>query len=107
MSDITRVGVVGCGLKGSGIAEIAAAAGFDVIVREIDEAAAASGRTRIEASLGRAVKAGKLTAEDRDTALARLIVTRLEDLADRDLVTEAVTENPDVRAACFTSWTGR
>jgi 3-hydroxybutyryl-CoA dehydrogenase len=102
MSDIARVGVVGCGLMGSGIAEIAAATGFDVVVRKIDGPAATSGRARIEASLGRAVKAGKLTPEDRDAALARLTVTtRLEDLADRDLVIEAATENPDVKAALF------
>ena len=102
MSDITRIGVVGCGLMGSGIAEICARAGLDVIVREIDEQAAASGRTRIETSLGRAVKAGKLPAEGRDDALARLTVTtRLDDLADRDLVIEAATENPEVKAALF------
>jgi 3-hydroxybutyryl-CoA dehydrogenase len=102
MSDITRVGVVGCGLMGSGIAEIAAVAGLDVVVREIDKAAATSGRARIEASLGRAVKAGKLTTEDREIAMTRLTVTtRLEDLADRDLVVEAATENPDIKAALF------
>jgi 3-hydroxybutyryl-CoA dehydrogenase len=102
MSDITRVGVVGCGLMGSGIAEVCARAGLDVIVREIDDAAAASGHARIVASLDRAVKAGKLTADDRGAALARLTVTtRLSDLAGRDLVIEAATENPDVKAALF------
>jgi 3-hydroxybutyryl-CoA dehydrogenase len=102
MSDITRVGVVGCGLMGSGIAEVCARAGVDVIAREVDDQAAASGRARIMASLDRAVKAGKLTAGDRDDALARLTVTtRLDDLAGCDLAIEAATENPDVKAALF------
>jgi 3-hydroxybutyryl-CoA dehydrogenase len=102
MSEITRVGVAGCGLMGSGIAEICARGGLDVIVREIDSAAAEAGLARIDASLARAVRAGKITAEDRDAALARLTVTtRLEDLADRELVIEAATENPVVKAALF------
>jgi 3-hydroxybutyryl-CoA dehydrogenase len=102
MSEITRVGVAGCGLMGSGIAEICARGGLDVIVREIDSAAAEAGLARIQASLARAVRAGKITAEDRDAALARLTVTtRLEDLADRELVIEAATENPVVKAALF------
>jgi 3-hydroxybutyryl-CoA dehydrogenase len=102
MSEITRVGVAGCGLMGSGIAEVCARGGLDVVVREIDDAAAAAGRARLQASLGRAVRAGKLTAEDRDAALARIrVTTRLDDLADRELVIEAATENPVVKAALF------
>jgi 3-hydroxybutyryl-CoA dehydrogenase len=103
MSGITRVGVIGCGLMGSGIAEVCARAGLDVIVREIDQAAATSGRARIEASVDRAARAGKLTIDDRDAVLARLTVTTyLDDLADRDMVIEAATENPDVKVALFT-----
>ncbi|HUY45486.1 MAG TPA: 3-hydroxybutyryl-CoA dehydrogenase [Streptosporangiaceae bacterium] len=102
MSDITRVAVIGCGLMGSGIAEVCARAGADVIACEIDEQAAAAGRARIEASLDRAAKAGKLTAEDRDAALARLaFTTQLSDLADRDLVIEAAAEDPDLKTALF------
>jgi 3-hydroxybutyryl-CoA dehydrogenase len=102
MSDITRVGVAGCGLMGSGIAEVCARGGLDVVVREIDDAAAAAGRARIEGSLARAVRAGKLTPEDRDAALARIrVTTELADLADRELVIEAATENPEVKAALF------
>src|SRR5580693_4465042 len=102
MPEITRVGVAGCGLMGSGIAEVCARGGLDVVVREVDDAAAAAGRARIEASLGRAVRAGKLTAEDRDAALTRIrVTTQLEDLADRELVIEAATENPAVKAALF------
>jgi 3-hydroxybutyryl-CoA dehydrogenase len=102
MSDITRVGVIGCGLMGSGIAEVCARAGLEVIVREIDDTAAAAGRDRIRASLGRAVKAGKLSSLERDAALECVTVTtELSDLADRDLVIEAATENPEVKAALF------
>ena len=102
MREITLVGVAGCGLMGSGIAEVCARGGLDVVVREVDDAAAASGRARIEASLARAVRAGKLTADDRDAALARIrVTTALADLADRELVIEAATENPAVKAALF------
>jgi 3-hydroxybutyryl-CoA dehydrogenase len=102
MGDIMRVGVIGAGLMGSGIAEVCARVGIDVVVREIDGAAAAAGQARIEKSLARALIAGKLTAEDRDTALNRLAyTTALTDLADCDLVIEAATENPEVKAALF------
>jgi 3-hydroxybutyryl-CoA dehydrogenase len=102
MSDISRVGVVGAGLMGSGIAEVCARAGLDVVVREIDDGAAAAGRARITASLDRGVKAGKLTQLDRDSALERLTVTSdLGELADRDLVIEAATEHPEVKSRLF------
>jgi 3-hydroxybutyryl-CoA dehydrogenase len=102
MREITRVGVAGCGLMGSGIAEVCARGGLDVVVREIDDAAAAAGRARIEGSLARAVRAGKLDAEDRDAALARIrVTTDLAGLADRELIIEAATENPAVKAALF------
>jgi 3-hydroxybutyryl-CoA dehydrogenase len=102
MSDITRVGVIGAGLMGSGIAEVCARAGLDVLVREISDAALAAGRARIEKSLDRGLAAGKLTAPDRDAALGRLSYsTSLGDLADRDLVIEAATENPEIKSALF------
>lgn len=102
MREITRVGVAGCGLMGSGIAEVCARGGLDVMVREIDDAAAAAGRARIEGSLARAVRAGKLDPADRDAALARIrVTTDLADLADRQLIIEAATENPAVKAALF------
>ena len=98
MGDIMRVGVVGAGLMGSGIAEVCARAGLDVVVREIDGAAAAAGQARIDKSLDRALTAGKLTAGDRDTAIGRLAyTTSLTDLADANLVIEAATENPDAQ----------
>jgi 3-hydroxybutyryl-CoA dehydrogenase len=87
---------------GSGIAEVCARAGLNVIVREIDDAAAAAGRARIEKSLDRGLAAGKLTTGDRDVALGCLTyTTSLANLADRDLVIEAATENPQVKAALF------
>jgi 3-hydroxybutyryl-CoA dehydrogenase len=102
LNDITRVGVIGAGLMGAGIAEVCARAGLDVLVREIDEAALAVGRARIEKSLARGLSAGKLTAAERDAALSRLsYAVSLDSLADRDLVVEAATENPAVKVALF------
>jgi 3-hydroxybutyryl-CoA dehydrogenase len=73
-----------------------------VIVREIDDRAAAAGRARIEASLNRGVRTGKLTTGDRDVAIGYLTYTTdLADLADRDLVIEAATENPAIKPALF------
>jgi 3-hydroxybutyryl-CoA dehydrogenase len=102
MSDITRVGVIGAGLMGSGIAEVCARAGLDVVVREIDDVAASAGLARIEGSLIRGVKSGKLTSPERDAALDRITVTTaLEGMSDRDLVIEAASENPELKAALF------
>lgn len=99
---IEKVGVVGAGLMGSGIAEVAAKAGFDVVVREIDEASADRGRGRIEASMDRAVEKEKLTADERDAALERIaFTTKVEALADRDLVIEAIVENLDAKNELF------
>ncbi|WP_019816058.1 3-hydroxybutyryl-CoA dehydrogenase [Saccharomonospora saliphila] len=102
MSDITRVGVIGAGLMGSGIAEVCALAGLDVLVVEADPAAAEAGRTRLETSMERAVSKGKLSAEERDAALARTTVSvDIGDCADRDLVVEAVAEKEDVKLEVF------
>lgn len=91
---IEKVGVVGAGLMGSGIAEVSAKAGFDVLVREVDDQAAGKGRARIEKSMDRAVQKEKMTAEDRDAALARIaFTTDVDALADRDLVIEAIVED--------------
>ncbi|MFD7614547.1 3-hydroxybutyryl-CoA dehydrogenase [Streptomyces sp. NPDC059828] len=99
---IERVGVVGCGLMGSGIAEVCARAGLDVVVAESGTAAAESGRARIAESLGRAADKGKLSPADRDAALARIaVVDDLDLLADRDLVVEAVAEDAGVKMEVF------
>lgn len=100
--NITKVGVAGCGLMGSGIAEVAARGGFQVKVREVDAAAVEAGRKRIVRSLDRAVERGKSTAEERDQALSRIeFVTEVEALADSDLVIEAVVEDLEAKNTLF------
>ena len=100
--DVARVGVVGCGLMGSGITEAAARAGLEVHVVERDARALAAGRTRVETSVQRAVKAGKLADEDAERALARMtFATELEALADVDLVVEAVVESEPEKVEVF------
>lgn len=99
---VERVGVVGCGLMGSGIAEVCAKAGVDVVVREVDDAALAAGRARLERSFRHALDRGKLTADGREEALSRLrFTTDLADMADRQLVIEAVTESEPAKLAVF------
>jgi 3-hydroxybutyryl-CoA dehydrogenase len=99
---IERIGVVGCGLMGSGIAEVSARAGLDVIVREVNEEAAEAGRARLIKSLDRGMNAGKMTEQERDDAVARLhFTTDIDDLADRDLVVEAVVEDEDMKVGIF------
>jgi 3-hydroxybutyryl-CoA dehydrogenase len=88
---------------GSGIAEVCARAGLDVMVREVDAAAAESGRLRLVKSLDRGLAAGKLTEDERDAAVARLsFTTEIADLSDRDLVVEAVVEDEAMKVAIFT-----
>lgn len=95
-----RVGVVGCGLMGSGIAEVSARAGLGVVVVETDEAAALHGYERIAASLKRAESKGKIASAD--DVLARIVVTTdLTLLADRDIVVEAVREDAATKTALF------
>lgn len=99
---IRRVGVVGSGLMGSGIAEVCARAGLDVVVREISDDAAQAGRRRITDSLDRAARRGKLAEADRDAALGRLrFTTDLADFADRDFVVEAIAEDEGAKAEIF------
>jgi 3-hydroxybutyryl-CoA dehydrogenase len=100
--DISRVGVVGCGLMGSGIAEMAAKSGFDVVVREVNDELLEKGKARIQKSMDRAVQKEKLSAEDRDAAAARLSYsTAIPDLAECDLVIEAIIEELDAKNALF------
>jgi 3-hydroxybutyryl-CoA dehydrogenase len=98
MTDIRKVGVVGCGLMGSGIAQAAATAGFDTVVRDVSQPLLERGRSTILKSLGRMVERGTITPEARDGSLARLrFVTELGELRDRDLIVEAVTEDLDLK----------
>jgi 3-hydroxybutyryl-CoA dehydrogenase len=102
MAEIRRVAVLGCGLMGSGIAEISAKAGYETWVREIDDAAVARGRGHIEKSLGRAVEKGKLDAGTRDEIMGRIhMTTSLEELKDADIVIEAVTEDIELKNSMF------
>jgi len=92
--DILRIGVVGAGLMGSGIAEICAYAGYDTLVREVNEEFLAKGLERIEKSMQMAVQRDKLTSANLDAAHSRLRgTTQLEDLAECDLVNEAASED--------------
>ncbi|MBI4493175.1 MAG: 3-hydroxybutyryl-CoA dehydrogenase [Chloroflexi bacterium] len=100
--DIQRVGVVGCGLMGSGIAEVCTRAGYQTLVREVNDELLQKGQQRIERSLATAVERGKLGTEARDAAWGRLQgTTRLDDFADRDLVIEAVIEQRDEKRQVF------
>jgi 3-hydroxybutyryl-CoA dehydrogenase len=101
-SAIERVGVIGAGQMGGGIAEVCARAGVDVVVFDTTDALTAAGRSRITKSLERGVTAGKITERERDEGLARLrFTTDLTDLADRQLVIEAVIEDEAIKAAIF------
>ena len=104
---IERLGVVGCGLMGSGIAEVAARAGVDVVVREPTDELVAAGRSRIEGSLDRAVERQKLDAAERDRAWTRMrFTTELAGLADRDLVIEAIVEDPMAKRDLYAALDG-
>lgn len=102
--NVEKVGVVGCGLMGSGIAEVAAKSGFDVVVREVSTDFLEAGQGRIRKSLDRAVDKGKLDAADRDAAWDRMgFTTDLADLADRDLVIEAIVEDIGAKNELFSA----
>jgi 3-hydroxybutyryl-CoA dehydrogenase len=96
---IEKVAVLGGGLMGSGIAESAARAGLEVIVRDVDATAVDAARTRIDASLHHAMARGKVDAEEAEEIRERLILTtELADIAGADLVIEAVPENAELKA---------
>lgn len=102
MAEITKVGVLGCGLMGSGIAQVSAQAGYETIVREVEQAYLDKGLNGIGKSLGKFVEKGKMSAEERDAALGRLKgTTKLEDLADCDIVIEAIIENADLKKSVY------
>jgi 3-hydroxybutyryl-CoA dehydrogenase len=105
--DVHIVGVVGCGLMGSGIAEVSARSGYRVIVREINEELLQSGLNRIRNSLSKAVARGKASQEEADQTLARIQGTLdLADLAGCDLVVEAAIENMALKKEIFAELDG-
>jgi 3-hydroxybutyryl-CoA dehydrogenase len=99
---IHNVGVIGCGLMGSGIAELTARSGYTVVVREINQELLDKGLARIDTSLNKAVERGKLSPEERDATRGRLRGTIvLTDLSASDLVIEAATENLEIKKKTF------
>jgi 3-hydroxybutyryl-CoA dehydrogenase len=102
MADIKKVGVLGCGLMGSGIAQVSAQAGYQTVVREVEQKFLDKGIGGIEKSLGKFVEKGKMAAADRDASLGRLKGTvKLEDLADCDIVIEAIIENAELKKETY------
>lgn len=100
--DLNNVGVIGCGLMGSGIAEVCARAGYRVVVREISEELLQNGLGRIQKSLTKAVARGKISQEQADQTLARIQGTLdFGDFAGCDLVVEAAIENMDLKKEIF------
>jgi 3-hydroxybutyryl-CoA dehydrogenase len=100
--DVTRVGVIGCGVMGSGIAEVAARTGLDVVVLEASTDLLERGRARIDASMLRAEERGRLQNGERAAALGRIKgTTSLDDLGEVDLVLEAATEDYETKRALF------
>ncbi len=100
--EIKKVGVLGAGLMGSGIAEVVAKAGYITVVREVSDELLAKGRKKIEGSLAKAVEKGKLEAGKRDEIVKRFsFTTRLEDLKDCDLILEAIVENLDLKREVY------
>ena len=102
MTEIRRVGVLGCGLMGSGIAQVAATAGHETIVRDVSQQIWERARGGIEKSLAKFVEKGKLPAADRDAALKRLtFTTAAGDLKGCDIVVEAITEDLELKNALW------
>ncbi|MYM20833.1 3-hydroxybutyryl-CoA dehydrogenase [Brevibacterium sp. 5221] len=99
---IERAGVIGSGLMGSGIAEVLARSGLDVVVRDISDEAVAAGRARIEKSFDKGVSRGKMTEDERSAALGRMaFTTDMAAMADRQLVIEAASENEEIKKSIF------
>ena len=98
--DIQKIGIIGGGQMGGGIAQVCAAKGFDIFVLDINDEAVAKGRERLENGLAREVDRGRMAAEDRDATLSRMTwSTDYSSFSDRDLVIEAATEDEEVKKA--------
>ena len=97
-----KIGVVGCGLMGRGIAEVSAKSGFDVIVSEINDDLLKKGLAAITGSLSKAVEKGKLSEDDKNKTLAKIRgTTDMKDFKDCDLVVEAAVENLELKKKIF------
>jgi 3-hydroxybutyryl-CoA dehydrogenase len=104
---IEKVGVVGCGLMGAGIAEICAKSGYETVVREVNDELLTKGLDRIGRSLDKAVCKGKLEENKKEEALGKLTgTTNLEDLADCDLVVEAIIESLEHKCELYAALDG-
>ena len=102
--DVTRIGVVGAGTMGRGIAQVCAASGFDVVMSDISADAVAAGLAAIEKQLARAVEKERMSAAEKDAVLSRIeTVTGIEAMAGADVCIEAATENPEVKLELFRS----
>jgi len=100
--EIKKVGVVGCGLMGSGIVETCARAGYQVVVREVNDEFLQKGLDRVQKSMSRGVQKGKLTQADMDAAWGRIRgTTALADMADCDIAIEAAVENMEIKKGVF------
>jgi 3-hydroxybutyryl-CoA dehydrogenase len=100
--EIKKVGVLGCGLMGSGIAQVAASAGFDTVVREVSDELIQKGFLGIEKSLSKFAEKGSITADQQKAIRDRLTgTTSFEDLADCDIVIEAIIENLDEKRKTY------
>jgi len=105
--EIKKVGVVGCGLMGSGIVETCARAGYQVVVREVNDEFLQKGLDRVQKSMSRGVQKGKLTQADMDAAWGRIRgMTALTDMADCDIAIEAAVENMEIKKGVFAELDG-
>ena len=104
---VKTIGVVGIGSMGSGIAQVAAQAGYDVVVRDLDDGLLKKGLGSIDKFLSKSVEKGKMTADDKTATLARIkVTTRMEDLKDADFIIEAAFEAMDVKKQLFAELDG-
>jgi 3-hydroxybutyryl-CoA dehydrogenase len=99
---VSKIGVVGCGLMGNGIAQVSAQSGYKVVVREVSQELLDKGLSRIDKMLSRAVEKDKITAENKEKTLSKITGTvELDDLKDTDIIIEAVTEDIGIKNELF------
>ncbi|MDH7508734.1 MAG: 3-hydroxybutyryl-CoA dehydrogenase [Methanomassiliicoccales archaeon] len=104
IDDVRKIGIVGAGTMGSGIAQVAAQSGYEVILNDISDSFIQSGIAKIEKGLSKAIEKGKMTKEDKESIMSRIRGSvRLEDLADSDVVIEAILEDRAAKKQVFAS----